>query len=60
VSHRKWVSSFFFLFFFFRNSFNAESIEDELEDELLADENVTPIERIYGFRENDALINRQV
>jgi hypothetical protein len=37
-----------------------QSIEDELEDELLADENVTPIERVYGFRENDALINRQV
>jgi hypothetical protein len=33
-------------------------MEEELEDELLADENVTPIERVYGFRENDALINR--
>lgn len=32
--------------------------EDELEDELLADENMTPVERVYGFRENDALINR--
>jgi hypothetical protein len=32
--------------------------EDELEDELLADENVTPIERVYAFRENDSLINR--
>ncbi|CEP07968.1 hypothetical protein [Parasitella parasitica] len=35
-----------------------EPIEDELEDELLADENVTPIERVYGFNENDDLINR--
>ncbi|KAI8638998.1 armadillo-type protein [Parasitella parasitica] len=34
------------------------SDEDELEDELLADENVTPIERVYGFNENDDLINR--
>ncbi|CAO3655028.1 unnamed protein product [Mucor hiemalis] len=32
--------------------------EDELEDELLADENMTPVERVYGFRDNDALINR--
>ncbi|CAO0800068.1 unnamed protein product [Mucor circinelloides] len=37
---------------------SEDPIEDELEDELLADENVTPIERVYGFRENDALINR--
>ncbi|KAI8095332.1 armadillo-type protein [Thamnidium elegans] len=33
-------------------------VEDELEDESLADENMSPIERVYGFRENDALINR--
>ncbi|RCI04857.1 hypothetical protein CU098_012459 [Rhizopus stolonifer] len=35
-----------------------QTIGDELEDELLADENMTPIERVYGFRENDALVNR--
>ncbi|KAI8326855.1 armadillo-type protein [Choanephora cucurbitarum] len=35
-----------------------QHLGEELEDELLADENVTPIERVYGFRENDALINR--
>ncbi|KAI9363798.1 armadillo-type protein [Pilaira anomala] len=32
--------------------------EDELEDESLTDENMSPVERVYGFRENDALINR--
>lgn len=31
-----------------------------MEDELLADENITPIERVYGYRENDALINRYI
>ncbi|KAI8384178.1 armadillo-type protein [Blakeslea trispora] len=35
-----------------------QHLGEELEDELLADENVTPMERVYGFRENDALINR--
>ncbi|KAI9470545.1 MAG: armadillo-type protein [Benjaminiella poitrasii] len=34
------------------------SIEDELEDELLANENMTPLERIYAFKDNDDLVNR--
>ncbi|KAG2205706.1 hypothetical protein INT47_008063 [Mucor saturninus] len=35
-----------------------QQAEDELEDELLADEHMSPIERVYGLGKNNALINR--
>lgn len=32
--------------------------EDETEDDLLADEKWTPMERVYAFKENDVDIHR--